>query len=387
MNTRNLRSSIVIGLIGLTSMELLGQSNWTRKASMPTPRFWFTACAVGGKIYAIGGARSLEQKLLPTVEEYDPAMDTWTQKADMLTARTGLAAAVVNDKIYVVGGAPRKEVSIPTVEVYDPTTDTWTQKANMPTRRNFHCASAVNGKLYAISGQKEGAPDDPSWDINVDPRWDTRAVEAYDPATDTWTRKTDLPTQRSGAAADIVDGRIYVIGGVTGSLHNAPTSAVEEYDPVADTWTKKASMPTARMFPSATVMGGRIYVMGGAVWSTAIFSTVEMYDPATDTWTRQPPMAARRWGLASGAANGRIYAIGGSGVWYPGAGMGTVEEYDPKPTVSLLRTGNTLKVYWNGILESSETLDGPSWQALNPATWPCTTGLTGPMKFYRACQP
>jgi N-acetylneuraminic acid mutarotase len=355
---------------------------------MPTARFWFSACAVDGKIYVIGGARSVTGKYLPTVEEYDPATDTWRQKTNMPTARDGHAASVVNGKIYVIGGEPSAQASIPTLEAYDPATDTWTQKANMPTRRTFACAAAVNGKLYVISGVRAGKPADPTWDTQADPVEATSAVEEYDPATDTWARKANIPTRRDGAAAALVNGRIYVIGG-TAALHNPPTPVVEEYDPATDTWTKKASMPTARMFPSAAVQGGRIYVMGGGVWNAAIFSTVQMYDPTTDTWATHPPMNAQRWGLASGAANGRIYAIGGSGVWYPGAGMNTVEEYDPKPTVSLLRTGSALKVYWNGILESSDTVNGPNWQALNPATWPYTTGRAqaGPMKFYRARQP
>ena len=76
-------------------------------------------------------------------------------------------------------------------------------------------------------------------------------------------------------------------------------------------------------------------------------------------------------------------------MWYPGAGMNTVEEYDPKPTVSLLRTGSTLKVYWNGILESTDAVENPNWQALNPSTWPYSINLSqaNPVQFYRAREP
>jgi len=52
---------------------------------------------------------------------------------------------------------------------------------------------------------------------------------------------------------------------------------VEEYDPVTDTWTRKADMPTARLSHSASVVNEKIYVIGG--WNLGVvFSTVEEYD-------------------------------------------------------------------------------------------------------------
>ncbi len=135
-------------------------------------------------------------------------------------------------------------------------------------------------------------------------------------------------TIRNAAAASVVDGKIYLIGGTTGGLHEAPISTVEEYDPTTDTWTRKANMPTARMFLSTIAVDGRIYAIGGGIWNGSIFSKVEKYDPATDTWTTEPDMPTRRLSLSTSTVNGKIYAIGGSLQWWPGPGISTVEEYD-----------------------------------------------------------
>ena len=221
------RVLVVAVLLNMASVSFVAEGSWTRKADMPTARFGLSTGVVDGKIYAIGGGKTAYGTYLSTVEEYDPATDTWTEKTDMPTARNGHAAAVVNGKIYVIGGEPSSQASISTVEEYDPSTDTWTRKADMPTRRTFLCASAVNGKIYAIGGVIAGEP--------ADPDWDTRHVEEYDPATDTWTRKADMPIQRSCFSASVVDGKIYVIGGVTGNLHEPSISTVQEYDPVTDT--------------------------------------------------------------------------------------------------------------------------------------------------------
>ena len=61
----------------------------------------------------------------------------------------------------------------------------------------------------------------------------------------------------------------------------APTSIVEAYNPVTDTWTQKADMPTARSHSGAAAVNGLIYVIGGDITSgipAAVIPTVEAYD-------------------------------------------------------------------------------------------------------------
>jgi N-acetylneuraminic acid mutarotase len=328
MNTIRIYKVVVVAvLLSMASTSLATENSWTRKADMPTARFGLSTCVVDGKIYAIGGGKTAYGAYLSTVEEYDLATDTWTKKADMPTARNGHAAGVVNGKIYVIGGEPSAQASLQTVEEYDPATDEWTKKADMPTRRTFLCASAVNGKIYAIGGVIAGEPAVPN-------RY-TSAVEEYDPATDTWTKKADMPTQRSCFSACVVDAKIYVIGGETDSIHSPPISTVEEYDPTTDTWTSKANMPTARAFLSTIAVDGKIYAIGGGVWPGTVFSTVEEYDPNMDTWATKPDMPTARLILSTSAVNGKIYAIGGTvgAVASAWAGISTMEEYDPNPIV------------------------------------------------------
>jgi N-acetylneuraminic acid mutarotase len=294
---------------------------------MPTERWGLSTCVVDGKIYAIGGGQDTSGKFLSTLEVYDPVTDTWTKKADMPAERAVYgAASAVNGKIYVIGGSPRAYTDTPTVEEYDPATDTWTKKADMPTSRCFLSTCVVDGKIYAIGG----------WmylgESNV------LSVEVYDPATDTWTKKADMPTGRCFLSTSAVDGKIYVIGGVIGRPGvSSGISTVEEYDPATDTWTKKADIPTGRKAFSTSVVDRKIYAIGGATGTTAVFSTVEVYDPATDTWTRKADMPTARCVHSTSAVNGSIYSIGGSvkaAWWIPTA---TVEVYDtgfvpPKPT-------------------------------------------------------
>jgi len=143
-------------------------------------------------------------------------------------------------------------------------------------------------------------------------------------AQGTWATKT-RHVHRSCA----VDGKIYVMGGITSIGCADPTDKVEEYDPQADTWdTTKTPMPTPRDSFGLSVVGGKIYAIGGQRLSCTIqLSTVEVYDPITDIWVGPlTPMLTPRAGLSTSVVNGKIYAIGG----YNSSGdLNTVEEYDP----------------------------------------------------------
>ncbi len=324
MNARSILQSVAwLGWMGLAFASLGKEAIWMRGVDLPTPMFGLSTCVVDGKIYATGGGQAKYGPYFPTLEVYDPVMGTWTRKASMPTARNGQTGVAVGDKVYVIGGEPRAQASLPTVEAYDPATDTWTQKANMPTRRTFACAAAANGKIYIFGGIIAGEP--------ADPDWNTRIVEEYDPPMDHWTRKADMPTPRAGAAAAVVDGKIYVVGGVSGGLLNQPVGAVEEYDPATNTWTRKVDMPTPRVFLSVTAVGDRIYAIGGMAYASAVFSTVEEYHPATNTWTSDPGMPTARYMHATCAVNGKIYAIGGSNSLSTWSGLSIVEEYDLTP--------------------------------------------------------
>jgi len=323
MNTRRiLKVVVVVGLLGVASTSLVAADTWTRKADMPTARFGLSTSVVDGKIYAIGGGKTPYGAYLSTVEEYDPATSTWMQMTPMPTARNGHAASVVNGKIYVIGGEPSAQASLSTVEEYDPATDTWTKKADMPTKRTFLCACTLDDKVYVVGGVTAGVP-------GAD--WNPSAMEVYDPSTDTWTRKADIPNPRSMAAACIVDGKIYVIGGVKGSVGGSGISTVEAYDPATDTWKRKANMPTGRKTLATSVVDEKIYAIGGSTGMTVVFSNVEEYDPATDTWTRKADMLTARHMLSTSAVNGSIYSIGGSISCWPWTGISTVEVYAVPP--------------------------------------------------------
>jgi N-acetylneuraminic acid mutarotase len=190
----------------------------------------------------------------------------------------------------------------------------WTQKEDMPTIRAAHASCALDGKIYVLGGGSGTSTG-------------IKTVQVYDPILNSWDSKADMLSGRSRFPACVFDGKILAIGG-SQAFKGTPITAIEEYDPVSDSWSHKADMPEARMYPNAAMVDGKIYIMAGCTAAFGPIPEVDVYDPSTGEWTKAAEMLTPRWMSESIALNGKIYVLGGekSSPW---PGLRTVEAYDP----------------------------------------------------------
>jgi N-acetylneuraminic acid mutarotase len=192
------------------------------------------------------------------------------------------------------------------------------------------------GKLYVFGG--------------LGPDWTPKGlVYDYDPATDKWTKRKNMPLLSHHVALAELNGKIYVIGGFvkpqSGPSAWTPIDNAWEYDPANDSWKPLAPLPTKRGSPNAAVVNGKIYVIGGAGLNPGsketsvhparpqrVMGTNEVYDPATNTWQTRSPMPTTRNHAAVGVVNNKIYVIGGrvgNAFITRASNTDVVEEYDP----------------------------------------------------------
>ena len=292
---------------------------WTTLAPMPTARVTMSAGVIDDKLYVVGGVNAALGEL-SSLEAYDPVTDTWTTKTSMPTARRRTSAGVIDGKLYVVGGVGKTEVGenqvdLGTLEVYDPITDTWATLAPMPTPRVTASAGVIDGKLYVVGG------------IGADPG-DLTTLEVYDPVTGTWTTKTPMPVGRRRASAGVINGKLYVVGGSDVPPNFDPNHTMVAYDPVTDTWTTETPMPTGRHFASAGVIDDKLYVVGG--FQADYISALEVYDPVADIWTTEIPMPTARSRASAGVIDGKLYVVGGTkGDPFPNSDLGLLQVYTP----------------------------------------------------------
>ena len=116
----------------------------------------------------------------------------------------------------------RKKKATPyhaSVEVFDPKTNQWDEKAEMPAPKSSHTASVMNGKIYVIGGGF----------IDNGPYIYFPTIEIYHPKTDKWTQKKDMQVGKSGHEAQVIGGKIYIFGGHDGGDVD-PLVTVEVYD-------------------------------------------------------------------------------------------------------------------------------------------------------------
>ena len=316
------------------SSDEITENSWTTLAPMPTPRVGLDAAVVDGKIYAIGGTSN--EGPSDKNEEYDPTTNTWTTKAALPTGRTWLAAVTVQNKIYAIGGHVDKYSGIPTAknEVYDPYSNTWTTKAEMPTARTEIRANNVNDQIYVIGGfESAGSTVKPS-----------NKTEAYDPITDTWTVKAEMPYPAVDHSSVVVGVKIYVLTSPFQIDRNhVVNSPIQIYDTKSNSWSLGSFLPTTQSSADAALIldeQGRelIYIFGGGGYGD-YSDLVQIYDLQNDVWGVGSPMPTSRLGLAVAVVNNQVYALGGatSGGAY-GTILSTNERYTPLESDSSLPT-------------------------------------------------
>jgi N-acetylneuraminic acid mutarotase len=199
-----------------------------------------------------------------------------------------------------------------TNEEYDPAIDTWTYKTPMPTPRIVFATAAYQNKIYCIGGKTSSGY--------------TEVNEVYDPATDIWETKKPMPNASGWLTANVVNGKIYVIDS-SGTNY--------AYDPVTDSWITKAPVPAKAFFGYASAaFDKKIYVIGG-LSATGDSNLNLIYDTETDKWSHGAPPLSSVGGSAAAATTGafapkRIYVIGVALVLAQGAPQYSNRVYDPE---------------------------------------------------------
>ncbi len=232
----------------------------------------------------------------------------WHERAQMPTRRAHMALVVAKGRILAIGGRTPEGIT-PAVEAYDPASDTWTTGSDKPTSVAYISAAAIGAEVVVPGGcDAEGTP--------------TQVVEVYDTLSDAWRQVSSLPEPRCAYALASLGTRLYLFGGWDGEQYVA-TAYV--YDLQTDTWTKSTPLDTERGFAAAAPLGGRLYVVGGYDGNREL-TTCTVYDPVTGTTQECARLAVGRGGLGVVALGGQLYAIGGGG-WT--SYLGFNERYSP----------------------------------------------------------
>jgi serine/threonine protein kinase/N-acetylneuraminic acid mutarotase len=272
---------------------------WTELPPLLQPRAAAAAAVVGDRIIVTGGVDA-GGKLLNTTEIFDGA--SWKLGAPIPTPRQMVGAASDGKLVYVLGGTNGTS-DLATVEAFDPAADTWTTLPELPGRRSDFGVAYADGRLVVAGGASGGQP--------------LKSVVAFDLAAQSWNGLPDLGTARHGMAVAAVGKTVYAIGGSTGVGDAQITASAEALKLAprkpqpAPEWRSLPDAPTARLMMAWTVLDGKIWVAGGMREGETL-QTVESYDPQTGAWQPQPPLPIPLHHATAATYRGEVVVIGGA---------------------------------------------------------------------------
>ena len=230
------------------------RNRWSRVRSMPLALNHATAVAHRGDLYVHGGYTGASDLSAPTgaLLRYDPELGRWRRLPSSPTPRAAHALAAIGGRLYAAGGA-NDSGSLRSLEIYDLERRRWTGGPSFPfgPARNHTTGVAAGGRFYVIAG-RDGE--------------NFTAVERYNPRRRVWEDVPDLRTPRGGiASARLRDGRIVVFGGENLTPGGTTIAAVELFNPRTRAWRSLPSMRTPRHGLGGAALGNRAYAIEGGV--------------------------------------------------------------------------------------------------------------------------
>ncbi|MBL9173881.1 MAG: PQQ-binding-like beta-propeller repeat protein [Verrucomicrobiales bacterium] len=263
-------NSIRVGLMLLTmAFSAVPLRALDSVASLPEAATSFGAVVSGGELFLYGGHTG--ERHVYTADKVSGAFHrialkdgaTWEALPRGLAAQ-GTALVAVDGRLYRVGGMAARNLtgetanlqSLDSAAEYDPATRNWNELPALPAARSSHDVAVIGHTLYAGGGWRlSGSPTAGVYHTHL-------AALDLSAANRAWT-SIPQPFARRGLALVAAGGRLYFIGGMTGS--NEPTLAVDIYDPKSGAWTSGPELPKGKLKGfgnSAVTVGDRIYVSG-----------------------------------------------------------------------------------------------------------------------------
>ncbi len=129
-------------------------------------------------------------------------------------------------------------------------------------------------------------------------------------AAQQWEERPPMDQPRTGLAAVVLDGQVFLIGGK--DRFGNVLDTVVRYDPKSGNLLPLPSMLKARVDAAATVFQERIFVIGGLDGDGNVLDDVEFYDPNSNRWLPFASLTIERQGLVAVASDTSMIVAGGS---------------------------------------------------------------------------
>lgn len=283
---------------------------WQEKTTLPEDFTFSPVAPWQGKLYFFGGLDK-DRNSSREIYSYDPEADVWSQEGqtpiDLATSQNGTySALVVGDKIYFIRTVgPVGDYIL----IYDPINNSWETGPDLDGFQGIPCyLTAIGDAIYFFPIQQT----------------QRESVRILNTATNTWSSGRTSPwVHMSRSTVSSYGDKVYFSGTFRSGQFE---TRVRVYDTAAstdaDAWSEMFFTGEGRADAASQIVNGRLYVMGGDNFGPEK-RDVEEYDIAQNSWKTVSAMIYPRARFQSVALNTKIYVLSGEAQNF------VIEEYDP----------------------------------------------------------
>lgn len=208
------------------------------------------------------------------------------------------------------------------------TSPRWQRRVDMPWATQEVYCTVLDGRIYVAGGLIRD---------QLHTRINDR-VGVYDPASDSWSEAARLPQSRHHPMMATAKGHVWALGGYDRREGGEWTSLTDVWVLDGDLWRPVGQMPQPLAETVGATVNDRIHLIGGrspaggknGQWNNqADVTTHLVYDASDGVWGTAAPAPEARNSAAASVHDGKIYVAGGRMV-EGGRGTGRLDRYDPQ---------------------------------------------------------
>ncbi|CAB4005981.1 actin-binding IPP [Paramuricea clavata] len=242
------------------------------------------------------------ENISKTVEKYSIIEGKSTQLPGMNLTRTASASCVYNGDVIVAGGYD-DQAGIDLIEILKMKQHPlrWTMfDGKLPVKLHGHDVTVYQDKLYIIGGDNwnERKISDVIYELSLAPPYTVKVIAR-------------MPQPRQHHGAEIVNGKLFILGGTTTRQNKDATNSVVVYDFIKNEIKPCASLPKPVSGMSTVAWGNTIIVVGGVDKNDQILNDVIMYHIESGRSERLPSLKHKRRGASAVIMHDVIVVLGG----------------------------------------------------------------------------
>ncbi|CAB3991085.1 E3 ubiquitin- ligase NRDP1-like [Paramuricea clavata] len=249
-----------------------------------------------------GHCGSGDDKILNTVEKFNLTEGTSTELPPRNLPRSESASCVYNGDVIVTGGHDGQAGS-DLIEILKMNKHPlrWTMfDGKLPVKLSAHDVIVYQNRLYIIGGYNwnEAKTSDAIYELSLAPPYTVKLLAR-------------MPYGRRNHRAEIVNGKLFILGGSTTSVSKDATDSVVVYD-----FIKKVLKPCTSLYKpvckmSTVTWGNMIILVGGGDKNGKHLNDVIMYHTESGRSERLPSLKHKRGGASAVIMHDVIVVLGG----------------------------------------------------------------------------